>query len=308
MIIPERPCGHRWDISKAEAAPLLASLGYSVLPLEPGAKRPHRMLGDRGGVHWATTQPAQLAWWWSQDPAANIGVATGEPNQLVVIDLDNKRADGVAEFRRFCEQYGLAVPWNALVRTPSGGWHCWLRWPPGYGPCPERRGILPAGDVKGSGGYVVAAPSALLFSDKAGDYPVQYGWHGWSCPCAAPLAPGWMADWLKHAPAAGSAGGGLGGGGDIDAEKIMAEGAPAGLRNDTLYKLACSRYRKHGTDSALVLAELRQAWAAGETAGMPWREVLTLAESARKFVAAREAAEALATAQFAAWLSREGAR
>jgi hypothetical protein len=74
----------------------------------------------------------------------------------------------------------------------------------------------------------------------------------------------------------------------------MAHGAPIGERNKTLYRLACSRYRRHGTSgpgAALVLEELRRAWLAGDTMGMGWREVETIAWSARCFIERAEAAE-----------------
>jgi Bifunctional DNA primase/polymerase, N-terminal len=302
-----RACGHRWDIPLAEAALLLGSFGYRVLPLEAEAKRPHRMLGHEGGVYHATSQPGQLAWWWHLNRWANIGVATGEPSQLVVLDLDIKRADGPANFRQFLEQYGLAVPWDVLARTPSAGWHCWLRWLPQYGKCPDKTNILPGVDIKGSGGYVVAAPSYLVEPDSAGgDMQVPYAWYRDSCPCSVPVAPPWFVQWVTTAPSAGSAGTG-GSGGDLDAEKVMTQGAPVGQRNEMLHKLACSRFRKYGTGpdgTAAVLADLRQAWAAGDTAGMSWREVRVIAWSARKFIEKQEAAEAHSMAGFLAYLDR----
>jgi len=92
----------------------------------------------------------------------------------------------------------------------------------------------------------------------------------------------------------------------VDAEAIMAEGAPVSERNDTYHKLACSRFRRHGTGpdgNAAVLGELRAAWEAGETAGMPWTEVLGLGRSARRFIAEQEAAERLLMTQWQAYVS-----
>ncbi len=112
------------------------ALGYAVLPLTRGAKRPHRMLGDSGGVHWASTDPAAAWWAWRKDPAANIGIATGQASQLLAVDLDVKHGqNGPGEFDRFlCS--GWAAPADLfplqtapVVLTPSGGKHIWLRIP-----------------------------------------------------------------------------------------------------------------------------------------------------------------------------------
>jgi hypothetical protein len=105
----------------------------------------------------------------------------------------------------------------------------------------------------------------------------------------------------------GNGGGGNGGGDRIDAEQIMACGAPVGERNDRLHRLACSRYRRHGTGpdgAAAVLGEVRAAWEAGETAGMPWAEVLTLTASARRYIASQQVLEARL---WRAWSLRRGA-
>ena len=106
---------------------------------------------------------------------------------------------------------------------------------------------------------------------------------------------------LEHAVSFDDINGGSGGGGGrhgngepIDAEKVIAQGVSEGMRNDTLYKLACSRYRRHGTDDNgddLVLAELHKTWLAGDTGDFDWEEVLALAVSARRFIEGEQARE-----------------
>jgi hypothetical protein len=138
--------------------------------------------------------------------------------------------------------------------------------------------------------------------------PVPYQWAA-GCPCSLPWAPPWLGQWIATAPATGKPGGsgssGLGGD-HVDAAKIIASGAEAGTRNDTLHKLACSRFRRHGTDpagAAAVLDEVRTAWQAGDTSGLPWAEVLTLLASARKFIDRQQAAERAALAQWRAYIA-----
>jgi hypothetical protein len=271
-----------------------AEMGYAVLPLIRGGKKPHRMLPPDGGVHHATTNPQQVIEWWRQDPAANIGVATGSVSRLCVIDLDVKHGGrGPDIFAQFLAHYRLALPEVPYVITPSGGDHIWLRWPAGLA-VPERPGILPGVDVKGDGGLVVASPSMQLTApmirpgERAEPVALPYV-QASGCPCSAPLAPGWVPQWLASAPSQGAPGhaGEDSSGEAPDLTSLKRTGIPRGQRNQVLYRLACSRYRLLGTGqagAAGVLDDLRSVWEAGDRADMGWREVLVIAESARRFI------------------------
>jgi hypothetical protein len=278
-----------------------ARLGYRVLPLDRGGKRPHRMLGRDGGVYHASDSFEQITGWWSQDPVANIGVATGRASMLMVIDLDTKNGkDGPAEFESFREAWGLPLDAPVAMQTPSGGWHSWYRWPAAwaYHQVPERPGILDGVDIKGEGGLVVAPPSMQLITPierpggqrGAAPVPVPYRMVT-GCPCQLPEVPQWMAEWAHNAPATGH---GPGGGEEIRPDEVMERGASVGSRNRTLYRLACSRYRLHGTQGTganAAMEDVRKAWLAGDTTGMPWSEILVICESARRFIERQKAAE-----------------
>ena len=291
-----------------------AALGYAVLPLVRGGKRPHRMLGDRGGVHHASREPGDIMDWWSLDMAANIGVACGAASRLVVIDLDMKHgSDGIAELGAFREAWGLPMPPAPTARTPSGGWHAWLRWPDGG--LPGRDGILPGVDVKGDGGYVVVPPSMRLMvphdrsGGTTGEVPVPYEWI-YGCPHWLPDAPAWLAPWLESAPPAPRPHSGedepqaqqpL----DAVLERYLKDGIPQGMRNREMYRIACWGYRKWGTDAAgssQVLALARDIWGITSHAGFGWTEVLTCLESARRFVARSREADEARNAQFMRWV------
>lgn len=299
-----RPCGHRWDLPPAWAAQQYAEYGYAVLPLARGSKKPHPMLGEAGGVHHATGDFNQLHRWWVADPHANIGVATGEVSSLVVVDLDTKRDDGRAKFWQLLTEQQLGMSWTASAQTPSGGWHVWLRLHPGMPVARERRSILPGVDVKGNGGYVVAAPSSLTVEDKAGSYQVGYSWSGLACPCWAPLAPPWMAGWLAHAPAVGSTGGGdLGPAPDLDEAEVT--GFAPGTRNISFYLAACSMYARRMSDEA-VMRRLAAIWAKTDHSGMTWLEVTRAAASAKAFIERDRADESTRTGMLAAWARKYG--
>jgi len=257
--------------------------GYAVLPLARGRKRPHRILGDSGGVHWATTDRKGARWCWKRDPAANLGVACGSPSRLVVLDLDVKNgANGPGNLWAYMREHDLGLPGPSVAATPSGGVHLWLRTPRGER-IPARPGILPGVDVLGDGNLVVAPPSMAVLTSRGGEQvPVPYRWTS-GCFCDAPDAPPWVLEWIA------SAGPGPGGGSghpmsdeDVDLGALRERGAPVGSRNREMYRAACALHRK--TDPGTVLEELMRIWHAGDMSGMPWREVQVINESARKFI------------------------
>jgi hypothetical protein len=275
-------------------------MGCAVLPLERGGKKPHRMLpfGGAGhdGVHWADRDARLVPWAWrDRDPAANVGVATGQVSHLLVIDLDVKgKHNGIEGFREFLDSYRLKLSdyqeRPPVVVTPSGGQHIWLRTPSGLA-VPERPGILPGVDVKGDGGLVVAPPSRLAqvgLQSPGSPAPepvlVPYLWDT-GCPCSVPEAPEWVFEWLAWSPPAppGQPASGAAGAGGMDFAHYAAHGVPYGERNVQLYKLACSRMRYWRGDVPAVTADIRTVWEAGDKTDFGWREVMVIIESARKF-------------------------
>lgn len=284
-------------------------LGCAVLPLARGGKRPHRMLGETGGVHHASQYGADVTRWWTADPAANVGIATGSASRLLVIDLDVKgQHNGVNSLRQFLTgltQGTYDIPQGAACATPSGGWHIWLRTPLGLA-VPERPGILPGVDIKGDGGLIVAPPSMKLATglarpgEPAGQVPLPYRWSG-GCACLAPEAPEWIFQWLGSAPAVS---GSVPEGDVPDIKDLIKNGIPRGQRNATLYKLACSLYRKHGTMSREPAEAVTRVWVSCDRTDFPWAEVAQTLDSARRFVAGQERNDALLRQRTMGWLER----
>jgi len=92
-------------------------LGYRVIPVVPGGKRPHSPLVPRG-INDATCDRAVVELWWRVCPGC--GVALVPPREVLVLDVDV--SDAWAEFS------GLTgVEEAPRARTPSGGWHLWFR-------------------------------------------------------------------------------------------------------------------------------------------------------------------------------------
>jgi Bifunctional DNA primase/polymerase, N-terminal len=129
------------------AALELAAAGYRVFPVRPGDKRPPLV---KGGFYAATTNPAQIHYWWRKWPDANIAARTGDG--LAVVDVD-PRNGGTLEA---VDALGLPRDTRS-VRTPAGGWQ--FHYTVGAAVV-SRNGALAAGvDVKAERGYVLLPPS-----------------------------------------------------------------------------------------------------------------------------------------------------
>jgi hypothetical protein len=137
--------------SLALAARSLAAAGVPVFPCVVEGKRP---LTRRGFLD-ASSDPEQVAAWWSRTPNANIGIPTGAASGVVVVDVDvHGPHDGRAAYQRATEA-GLVDGAGLLVRTPTGGAHVYFPATPGS----EQRSwqAATAGvDFRGDGGYIIA--------------------------------------------------------------------------------------------------------------------------------------------------------
>src|SRR5215467_2665340 len=131
-----------------------AKLGWAVLPLLPGSKKPFE--GSQGFKD-ATTDEDQILSWWSSNTNANIGIATGKDSGIVVLDVDVKKGkDGYAS----AKELGIDPAEIPLqVVTPSDGVHLYFAYDPAVGNTVSKLG---GGlDTRGEGGYVVAPPSTI---------------------------------------------------------------------------------------------------------------------------------------------------
>ncbi|MEJ7569986.1 MAG: bifunctional DNA primase/polymerase [Gaiellaceae bacterium] len=132
------------------AALAYAAAGLPVLPLDGKIPR------NRGGLTNASVDVQIVAGWWDRWPAANIGIRTGAPSGLVVVDIDVQHGGGAT--LKALEQAHGALPKTAQTLTGGGGQHLLFRHP-GVD-VPNSAGQLGAGvDVRRDGGYIVAPPS-----------------------------------------------------------------------------------------------------------------------------------------------------
>jgi hypothetical protein len=195
--------------TKAESGPgpgndrLAAALSYArrgwrVIPLhwvtadgrcscgdpECGSAGKHPLTNH--GLRDGTTDEATIRAWWERWPQANVGVCTGPVSSIFMVGPDGQA--GIAALAKLEQQNG-PLPAAPCERSGSGGRHLVFAWP-AEGTVPNRKNHLGLPiDVRGAGGYFVAAPSA----NGNGPYT-------WEVPLdeAEPQpAPEWLLAWVR---------------------------------------------------------------------------------------------------------------
>src|SRR5262245_28818448 len=100
-----------------DAAVKYASRGLYIFPVTPNAKIPLTSHGCKD----ATTNISTVRAWWERWPNANIGMATGNDSQIVVLDYDCKHdKPGLKTFESIQSRFGII---SLTAETPSGGIH-----------------------------------------------------------------------------------------------------------------------------------------------------------------------------------------
>ena len=125
-------------------------LGWSVIPIEAGEKKPL--------VKWEKYQREratedQVKKWWKSYPNANIGIVTGIISDIIVIDIDSDagKEGYIAKFNELhhtiSQKTGKPKALQLFFRHPKDQkYH-------------NKAGLLPEVDVRADGGYVIVPPS-----------------------------------------------------------------------------------------------------------------------------------------------------
>lgn len=111
----------------------------------------------KGGLNAASTDTQKVAQWWARWPRSNIGIRTGTPSGLVVVDVDPAHG-GLDSLQRLQRRNGK-LPDTLQVVTGSRGAHLYFQHPGGQVRNDAGRRLGPGLDVRGDGGYIVAPPS-----------------------------------------------------------------------------------------------------------------------------------------------------
>lgn len=162
-----------------EAALGYAARGWRTLPVS--GKIP--TLKDWPSA--ASTDPDTIRGWWAQQPAANVGIATGKQSDLFVLDVDPDKG-GEDTLLKLEAQYG-EVPRTIEVITGGGGRHFYFQHP-GVSIGNSAGKLGPGLDIRTDGGQVVAPPSVHPETGR------HYEWDAAHHPDDVPLAP--VPQWL----------------------------------------------------------------------------------------------------------------
>lgn len=222
------------DRSTISSATQYLSRGWSVIPIQPGDKRP--ALGSWEQYQHRRATESEARRWWAER-AYNVAVVTGQISGLIVLDVDGpKGREALA---------GLALPPTPTVMTGKG-WHYYFAYPQGAR-VGNAVGLLPGVDVRGDGGYVVAPPSIHPSGRR-------YEWADGLSPEDVPLAdcPAWLLERLRPAAPQGLSRT------PEDWRRLVQDGAGEGQRNNTIAALAGHLLRRYVDPYAALY--LLQAW------------------------------------------------
>ena len=136
------------DKSLVEHALFYQSLGWSVIPVQPGKKIPYIKWKDFQHVR---PTPKQIRIWWKKFPDANIGIVTGKISNLVVLDFDS-----ITALRTFRDEI---APTPKTIKQKTGrGYQYFFSYPDSH-EARNKSGLMKDVDLRAEAGLVVVAPS-----------------------------------------------------------------------------------------------------------------------------------------------------
>lgn len=181
-----------------DAAANLIAIGMKVIPLVGGQKRP---LIEKWQTRGSDDEET-IAEWAREWPTANVGIVTGSPSGILVIDVDVKSGkDGFITLAALAKT-GKRLPPAPTAITASGGRHVYFKMVPGIRKVIEQQGKRGLGvglDVMAAGAYIVAPPSVLIETEKQ-----KAGKYRWLLPPVTgefPELPSWAVKMLADVPA-----------------------------------------------------------------------------------------------------------
>ncbi len=234
-----------------DAALKYAGRGWPVFPLstpinghcsckDPKCGNIGKHPRTKHGLKDATTDEGLIRTWWRDWPAANIGLLTGSQSGFVVVDVD-PRHGGDDTLTDLKAKYG-DLPHTVEQLTGGHGRHLLFQYPGNGAVIKNSAGAVGLGlDVRGDGGYIVAAPSL----HKSGQH---YTWEISSQPDDVALAP--LPAWLSAL---------LQGASKSRTPSVVDEdgGIPEGKREQALLKMA-GQLRRNGLGSKQIFPSLAE--------------------------------------------------
>jgi putative DNA primase/helicase len=255
-----------------KAALYYASLGWSVFPIHTLHKSGCCTCGNpkctsagkhpmtRNGLKDAAGDPNQIIAWWTRWPNANIGIATGGPSGFWVLDVDGDIGQKVLE--DLVKDYSR-LPDTVEAQTGGGGRHFLFRCDGTHIPNSSGK-VGEKIDVRGDGGYIVAAPSL----HKSGR---RYAWAPGRNLEEITIAdaPAWLVKMATKSSTPSKR---------LEGTEQIEEGG----RNDTLFRMGCS-LRDKGFSYKKILALLTTVNESRCNPPLARKEVEAIAKSSTRY-------------------------
>lgn len=154
--------------------------GWWIFPCRPGRKEP---VGGRG-FHDASSDASIVTAWWQEQPDCNVGLHLGKSN-LFALDIETTEHPWLDKLKIDC---------TFVQATANGGWHFVFEQPEGMiVPSVPLGQLDDQAEIKGDGGYILLAPSALFGSVAKLGHPTGYQIVHDSEPAQA---PSWLLDFI----------------------------------------------------------------------------------------------------------------
>lgn len=181
------------SIQYQSAIAYVKRFNFRIFPVVPRGKNPL----TKHGLKDATRDIEQIHKWWSKIPNAGIGIPTGKINGFVVLDCDVKRnregfiiANGFETLEELTDKYG-ELPDTVIQHSGSGeGQHYLFKYQEGIRNATD---FLPGLDIRGDGGYIVAAPS---IHPSGKEYTWDAGFH--IAETEITDIPGWLLNLIRR--------------------------------------------------------------------------------------------------------------
>ena len=226
------------------AAIRYAAKGWSVVPLHcivdgrcscgrpPGDgsgedKSPGKHPRTANGLTDASTDPEVIRGWIETWPVSNLALITGSVSGLVALDVD-VRHGGLTSLEELAGDDPQKWGTDLIAQTGGGGLHLLFKHPDRL--VRNRVALRPGLDIRGDGGYIVAAPSNHLSG----------GTYEWRAQGESGEIPEWLAPLLAEREFA----------------PVLPDVIPEGQRDHTMTSIA-GTMRARGVGHEAILSALR---------------------------------------------------